>query len=168
MSFRIVCEIGDASPSKVHDARVEVCIQDCSPSYRATSPKSFTFVVRAGGVPPCWGQGWHRVGGCCGMEVMLDVWGLPLGRKLAPVSPGVLWAGVGLCWLCFSTAVPAVLLAPSSRDTVPYCCPMGPSPLWQAVSLSPARGCFESGVLDPVLEPLGLFLSLGRRPPSPE
>ena len=44
-SRRIVCEIGDASPSKVHEARVEVCIRDCSPSYRATSPKSFTFVV---------------------------------------------------------------------------------------------------------------------------
>lgn len=43
--LRIVCEIGDASPSKVHEARVEVCIRDCSPSYRATSPKSFTFVV---------------------------------------------------------------------------------------------------------------------------
>uniref|UniRef100_A0A8C0BV27 Plexin-A1 n=1 Tax=Buteo japonicus TaxID=224669 RepID=A0A8C0BV27_9AVES len=42
---QIVCEIGDASPSKVHEARVEVCIRDCSPSYRATSPKSFTFVV---------------------------------------------------------------------------------------------------------------------------
>uniref|UniRef100_A0A8V5HIX8 Plexin-A1 n=1 Tax=Melopsittacus undulatus TaxID=13146 RepID=A0A8V5HIX8_MELUD len=26
-------------------ARVEVCIRDCSPSYRATSPKSFTFVT---------------------------------------------------------------------------------------------------------------------------
>ncbi|XP_062441843.1 plexin-A1 isoform X1 [Rhea pennata] len=42
---QIVCEIGDASPSKVHDARVEVCIRDCSPSYRAISPKSFTFVT---------------------------------------------------------------------------------------------------------------------------
>uniref|UniRef100_G1N6E3 Sema domain-containing protein n=1 Tax=Meleagris gallopavo TaxID=9103 RepID=G1N6E3_MELGA len=42
---QIVCEIGDASPSKVHDARVEVCIRDCSPNYRATSPKSFTFVT---------------------------------------------------------------------------------------------------------------------------
>uniref|UniRef100_A0A8B9FMV4 Plexin-A1 n=1 Tax=Amazona collaria TaxID=241587 RepID=A0A8B9FMV4_9PSIT len=42
---QIVCEIGDASPSKVHEARVEVCIRDCSPSYRATSPKSFTFVT---------------------------------------------------------------------------------------------------------------------------
>uniref|UniRef100_A0A8C6Z730 Plexin-A1 n=3 Tax=Palaeognathae TaxID=8783 RepID=A0A8C6Z730_NOTPE len=42
---QIVCEIGDASPSKVHDARVEVCIQDCSPNYRAMSPKSFTFVT---------------------------------------------------------------------------------------------------------------------------
>uniref|UniRef100_A0A8B9MZV6 Plexin A1 n=1 Tax=Accipiter nisus TaxID=211598 RepID=A0A8B9MZV6_9AVES len=30
---------------KVHEARVEVCIRDCSPSYRATSPKSFTFVT---------------------------------------------------------------------------------------------------------------------------
>lgn len=45
-SPRIVCEIGDASPSKIHEARVEVCIRDCSPNYRATSPKSFTFVVR--------------------------------------------------------------------------------------------------------------------------
>lgn len=44
-SLRIVCEIGDASPSKVHEARVEVCIRDCSPNYRAMSPKSFTFVV---------------------------------------------------------------------------------------------------------------------------
>uniref|UniRef100_A0A8D0G2G5 Plexin A1 n=1 Tax=Strix occidentalis caurina TaxID=311401 RepID=A0A8D0G2G5_STROC len=42
---QIVCEIGDASPSKVHEARVEVCIRNCSPSYRAVSPKSFTFVV---------------------------------------------------------------------------------------------------------------------------
>ncbi|XP_030313990.1 plexin-A1 [Calypte anna] len=42
---QIVCEIGDASPSKVHEARVEVCIGDCSPNYRATSPKSFTFVT---------------------------------------------------------------------------------------------------------------------------
>uniref|UniRef100_A0A663LQE5 Plexin A1 n=1 Tax=Athene cunicularia TaxID=194338 RepID=A0A663LQE5_ATHCN len=42
---QIVCEIGDASPSKVHEARVEVCIRNCSPSYRAVSPKSFTFVT---------------------------------------------------------------------------------------------------------------------------
>ncbi|EMP35610.1 Plexin-A1, partial [Chelonia mydas] len=42
---QIVCEIGDASPGRAHDARVEVCIRDCSPSYRATSPKSFTFVT---------------------------------------------------------------------------------------------------------------------------
>ncbi|XP_075794897.1 plexin-A1 [Pelodiscus sinensis] len=42
---QIVCEIGDASPSRAHDARVEVCIRDCSPSYKATSPKSFTFVM---------------------------------------------------------------------------------------------------------------------------
>ncbi|XP_010141618.1 PREDICTED: plexin-A1, partial [Buceros rhinoceros silvestris] len=42
---QIVCEIGDASPSKVHEARVEVCIRDCSPNYRAMSPKSFTFVT---------------------------------------------------------------------------------------------------------------------------
>lgn len=45
LSLRIVCEIGDASLSKVHEARVEVCIRDCSPSYRAISPKTFTFVV---------------------------------------------------------------------------------------------------------------------------
>lgn len=44
-SLRIVCEIGDASQSKVHEARVEVCIRDCTPSYRAISPKTFTFVV---------------------------------------------------------------------------------------------------------------------------
>ncbi|XP_065264746.1 plexin-A1 isoform X1 [Emys orbicularis] len=42
---QIVCEIGDASSGRAHDARVEVCIRDCSPSYRATSPKSFTFVT---------------------------------------------------------------------------------------------------------------------------
>ncbi|KAM6344402.1 plexin-A1 [Alca torda] len=42
---QIVCEIGDASSGKVHEARVEVCIRDCSPNYRATSPKSFTFVT---------------------------------------------------------------------------------------------------------------------------
>ncbi|XP_067400396.1 plexin-A1 isoform X1 [Emydura macquarii macquarii] len=42
---QIVCEIGDASPGRAHDARVEVCIRDCSPSYKATSPKSFTFVT---------------------------------------------------------------------------------------------------------------------------
>ncbi|RLV99569.1 hypothetical protein DV515_00009749, partial [Chloebia gouldiae] len=42
---QIVCEIGDASLSKVHEARVEVCIRDCTPSYRAISPKTFTFVM---------------------------------------------------------------------------------------------------------------------------
>ncbi|XP_074862058.1 plexin-A1 isoform X1 [Carettochelys insculpta] len=42
---QIVCEISDASPGRAHDARVEVCIRDCSPSYKATSPKSFTFVT---------------------------------------------------------------------------------------------------------------------------
>ncbi|NXE41191.1 PLXA1 protein, partial [Ptilorrhoa leucosticta] len=42
---QIVCEIGDASLSKVHEARVEVCIRDCTPSYRAISPKTFTFVT---------------------------------------------------------------------------------------------------------------------------
>ncbi|NXY45489.1 PLXA1 protein, partial [Ceuthmochares aereus] len=42
---QIVCEIGDASSNKVHEARVEVCIRDCSPSYRTTSPKNFTFVT---------------------------------------------------------------------------------------------------------------------------
>lgn len=59
-SLRIVCEIGDASLSKVHEARVEVCIRDCSPNYRATSPKSFTFVVSP--VPGCRaGAGWFGV-----------------------------------------------------------------------------------------------------------
>ncbi|XP_053932349.1 plexin-A1 [Cuculus canorus] len=42
---QIVCEIGDASSSKIHEARVEVCIRDCSPNYRTTSPKNFTFVT---------------------------------------------------------------------------------------------------------------------------
>uniref|UniRef100_A0A8C3Y8A4 Plexin-A1 n=1 Tax=Catharus ustulatus TaxID=91951 RepID=A0A8C3Y8A4_CATUS len=41
---QIVCEIGDASLSK-HEARVEVCIRDCTPNYRAISPKTFTFVT---------------------------------------------------------------------------------------------------------------------------
>ncbi|XP_013919783.1 PREDICTED: plexin-A1-like [Thamnophis sirtalis] len=43
---QIVCEIGEASPSKIQDAPVEVCVRDCSPSYKAIAPKSFTFVVR--------------------------------------------------------------------------------------------------------------------------
>ncbi|NXI40334.1 PLXA1 protein, partial [Galbula dea] len=42
---QIVCEIGDASSSKVHEARVEVCIGDCTTNYRALSPKTFTFVT---------------------------------------------------------------------------------------------------------------------------
>uniref|UniRef100_A0A8D0GD33 Plexin-A1 n=1 Tax=Sphenodon punctatus TaxID=8508 RepID=A0A8D0GD33_SPHPU len=44
---QIVCEIGDASPSRPQDAHVvvEVCIRDCSPNYKAMSPKSFTFVT---------------------------------------------------------------------------------------------------------------------------
>lgn len=45
LSLRIVCEIGDAGMNKVHEARVEVCIRDCTPSYRAISSKTFTFVV---------------------------------------------------------------------------------------------------------------------------
>lgn len=42
---RIVCEIGDASTVRAHDALVEVCVRDCSPQFRALSPKRFTFVV---------------------------------------------------------------------------------------------------------------------------
>jgi plexin A len=42
---RIVCEIGDASTVRAHDALVEVCVRDCSPHFRALSPKRFTFVV---------------------------------------------------------------------------------------------------------------------------
>uniref|UniRef100_A0A8C6A295 Plexin A1 n=1 Tax=Marmota marmota marmota TaxID=9994 RepID=A0A8C6A295_MARMA len=42
---RIVCEIGDASTVRAHDALVEVCVRDCSPHYRALSPKRFTFVT---------------------------------------------------------------------------------------------------------------------------
>lgn len=30
---------------RAHDALVEVCVRDCSPRYRALSPKRFTFVV---------------------------------------------------------------------------------------------------------------------------
>lgn len=44
-AHRIVCEIGDASTLRAHDALVEVCVRDCSPHYRALSPKRFTFVV---------------------------------------------------------------------------------------------------------------------------
>ncbi|XP_039766033.1 plexin-A1 isoform X3 [Ornithorhynchus anatinus] len=42
---QIVCEIGDASSSRAHDAQVEVCVRDCSPNYRAMSPRRFTFVT---------------------------------------------------------------------------------------------------------------------------
>ncbi|XP_048642208.1 plexin-A1 [Marmota marmota marmota] len=42
---QIVCEIGDASTVRAHDALVEVCVRDCSPHYRALSPKRFTFVT---------------------------------------------------------------------------------------------------------------------------
>uniref|UniRef100_A0A2K6KZI9 Plexin-A1 n=1 Tax=Rhinopithecus bieti TaxID=61621 RepID=A0A2K6KZI9_RHIBE len=42
---QIVCEIGDASSVRAHDALVEVCVRDCSPHYRALSPKRFTFVT---------------------------------------------------------------------------------------------------------------------------
>uniref|UniRef100_G3TRA0 Plexin A1 n=1 Tax=Loxodonta africana TaxID=9785 RepID=G3TRA0_LOXAF len=42
---QIVCEIGDASLVRGHDALVEVCVRDCSPHYRALSPKRFTFVT---------------------------------------------------------------------------------------------------------------------------
>ncbi|XP_029772013.1 plexin-A1 isoform X1 [Suricata suricatta] len=42
---QIVCEIGDASTVRSHDALVEVCVRDCSPHYRALSPKRFTFVT---------------------------------------------------------------------------------------------------------------------------
>ena len=37
-AHRIVCEIGDASTVRAHDALVEVCVRDCSPRYRALSP----------------------------------------------------------------------------------------------------------------------------------
>lgn len=40
-----MCEIGDASTVRAHDALVEVCVRDCSPRFRALSPKRFTFVV---------------------------------------------------------------------------------------------------------------------------
>nr|XP_020836830.1 plexin-A1 isoform X2 [Phascolarctos cinereus] len=42
---QIVCEIGDASFGRAHDALVEVCVRDCSLHYRAMSPKRFTFVT---------------------------------------------------------------------------------------------------------------------------
>ncbi|XP_054443268.1 plexin-A1 isoform X2 [Pteronotus mesoamericanus] len=42
---QIVCEIGDASTVRAHDALVEVCVRDCSPQFRALSPKRFTFVT---------------------------------------------------------------------------------------------------------------------------
>lgn len=40
-----MCEIGDASTLRAHDALVEVCVRDCSLHYRALSPKRFTFVT---------------------------------------------------------------------------------------------------------------------------
>lgn len=85
-SLRIVCEIGDASPSKVHEARVEVCIRDCSPSYRATSPKSFTFVVS-----PVLGDKSH------GREVMPGSfgWFSRRIRKSAIISPEGRWGCSG-------------------------------------------------------------------------
>uniref|UniRef100_A0A8B9MZG5 Plexin A1 n=1 Tax=Accipiter nisus TaxID=211598 RepID=A0A8B9MZG5_9AVES len=73
---QIVCEIGDASPSKVHEARVEVCIRDCSPSYRATSPKSFTFVVS-----PMLGEKSH------GREVMPSSFGWRSAREIRCRTP---------------------------------------------------------------------------------
>nr|XP_033782070.1 plexin-A1 isoform X2 [Geotrypetes seraphini] len=42
---QIVCEIGDASGVRTHELHVEVCVRDCSPDYRAISPKTFTFVT---------------------------------------------------------------------------------------------------------------------------
>ena len=46
LSLRIVCRLADATGYSVQDARVEVCVRDCiHPDYKATSVKSFTFVV---------------------------------------------------------------------------------------------------------------------------
>nr|XP_006631156.1 PREDICTED: plexin-A1 [Lepisosteus oculatus] len=42
---QIVCQISDATGYRVQEAHVEVCVRDCSSDYRATSPKSFTFVT---------------------------------------------------------------------------------------------------------------------------
>lgn len=142
MSFRIVCEIGDASPSKVHDARVEVCIQDCSPSYRATSPKSFTFVVRAGIVPHAGDRagtvcGWllwdGGSAGCLGAASELTV------RKLAPVLLGLLWAGFGRAG-CVSPRL--------SPQSCWHCLPLTPCPItapWVPLLWGKLRPC--SGLL---------------------
>ncbi|MEE6502139.1 hypothetical protein FKM82_004421 [Ascaphus truei] len=42
---QIVCEIGNASFIRTLEVPVEVCVRDCSPDYRAISPKTFTFVT---------------------------------------------------------------------------------------------------------------------------
>uniref|UniRef100_A0A803XY63 Sema domain-containing protein n=1 Tax=Meleagris gallopavo TaxID=9103 RepID=A0A803XY63_MELGA len=93
---QIVCEIGDASPSKVHDARVEVCIRDCSPNYRATSPKSFTFVVSPGVTPltpargPLSGGTWIAIEGShlnAGSNVTVTIGGRPCAFSGSAAGP---------------------------------------------------------------------------------
>ncbi|XP_041130483.1 plexin-A1-like isoform X1 [Polyodon spathula] len=41
----IVCEVGDATGYRAQEVHVEVCVRDCSPDYKAISPKLFTFVT---------------------------------------------------------------------------------------------------------------------------
>lgn len=139
-SFRIVCEIGDASPSKVHEARVEVCIRDCSPNYRATSPKSFTFVVspvlrdRAG-------PGWFGV-------VLQPSW--KTGRHFPGGQEGLLWAGVGSCWLKFSKAATALPPCDPAGTANPQCrVPPLSHRSFSSAALSPTWGCLGTWVLVP-------------------
>ncbi|MGH0136020.1 UNVERIFIED_CONTAM: hypothetical protein FKN15_060943 [Acipenser sinensis] len=42
---QIVCEVGDATGYRAQEVHVEVCVRDCSPDYKAVSPKPFTFVT---------------------------------------------------------------------------------------------------------------------------
>uniref|UniRef100_A0A8C0QVA5 Plexin A1 n=1 Tax=Canis lupus dingo TaxID=286419 RepID=A0A8C0QVA5_CANLU len=92
---QIVCEIGDASTVRAHDALVEVCVRDCSPHYRALSPKRFTFVVSLS-LPargPLSGGTWIGIEGShlnAGSDVAVSVGGRPsvLGGADWRVSTG--------------------------------------------------------------------------------
>uniref|UniRef100_A0A8B9YSZ9 Plexin-A1 n=1 Tax=Bos mutus grunniens TaxID=30521 RepID=A0A8B9YSZ9_BOSMU len=77
---QIVCEIGDASTVRAHDALVEVCVRDCSPRYRALSPKRFTFVVSPPARGPLSGGTWIGIEGShlnAGSDVAVSVGGRP-------------------------------------------------------------------------------------------
>lgn len=139
-SLRIVCEIGDASPSKVHEARVEVCIRDCSSSYRAMSPKSFTFVVSP--VP------WDRAGpGRFGVGFQAS-W--KTGHHFLGGEVGMLWAGVESCWLNFSKAATSLpSCGPAGTASPQHCALLLSHRSLSSAALSPSWGCLGLWVLVP-------------------